>query len=273
MILKISGILVKKLSKKVIVAVPRDPTVSNTLTMGATLREIRKLAGVTQTDLSERMGIKQSALSRLENRDDIMVSTLRNYVGALDARLMINAEFDNDSPVSFRIRDAFEVDDVHEDQFLLPIFEDEPFKPKRDLVLSIRPQYAEPILLGKKTIELRRRFPKNVPAGTFAYIYTTSPTRAMTGFAEIGGVERIGLDQIWQQHSKAACISRQSFDEYFKGLSEGFAINFRNPKRLHRSLDLAELRERFGFEPPQSFLYVKPQLREAMKYEFSTIPD
>jgi len=262
-----------KLSKKVIEAVSVDSEMSDDLALGSKLQDIRQLAGVTQVELSDRMGINQSTLSKLENRDDIMVSTLRNYVGALDARLIIGAEFDNNSPIKFRIRDAFDLDGIHEDQFLLPIFEDEPFRPKRDLVLSIKPQYADPIFSGLKTIELRRRFPIDVPSGTFAFIYTTSPTRAMTGFAEIDGVERIGIEKIWRQYSKAACISKKSFDDYFSGLSEGFAINFRNPKRLERSLNLTELRERFDFEPPQSFLYAKPQLREAMKYEFSTIPD
>lgn len=262
-----------KLSKKIIEAVSAKSKNNSEFDVGSRLQEIRKLAGLTQVELSRRMGIKQAALSKLENRDDVLVSTLKSYVNALDARLIIDAAFEQDSPVKFRIRDAFDLDEIHEDQFLLPIFEDVLFREKRDVVLSIKPQYAEPIIDGIKTVELRRRFPKNVPQGTFAYIYTTSPVRALTGLAEIKSVEQKSIEEIWKKHSKTACIKKKDFLHYFSGLDAGFVISFKNPVRLKRSIELNELRERFNFEPPQSFLYAKPHLREAIKYESAAISD
>lgn len=55
------------------------------------LRELRDLAGVTQVDLAEDIGISQAELSRFENRGDVRMSTLRRYVEALGGKLEVIA--------------------------------------------------------------------------------------------------------------------------------------------------------------------------------------
>lgn len=55
----------------------------------ASLEEIRRRAGFTQRDLGERMGITQSDVSKLERRDDVLISTLRRYVEAVGGNLHI----------------------------------------------------------------------------------------------------------------------------------------------------------------------------------------
>ena len=47
------------------------------------LAELRKLEGVTQVGLAEKLGIKQPAISQLEQQDDMQVSTLQRIVKAL----------------------------------------------------------------------------------------------------------------------------------------------------------------------------------------------
>lgn len=49
------------------------------------LAEIRKVAAQTQTQLAQRMGIKQAAVSRIEGRDDLLLSTLAEYAAAAGA--------------------------------------------------------------------------------------------------------------------------------------------------------------------------------------------
>jgi predicted transcriptional regulator len=53
----------------------------------------------------------------------------------------------------------------------------------RDLLVSVRPKYASQILSGKKTVELRRKFPETIAAGTLALIYSSSPVRAIVRYA------------------------------------------------------------------------------------------
>jgi predicted transcriptional regulator len=59
------------------------------------LSELRKLVGVTQVEAAAEMGIGQSALSQLESRDDMQVSTLRRIIEALGGRLEIIATLPN----------------------------------------------------------------------------------------------------------------------------------------------------------------------------------
>lgn len=59
---------------------------------GETLAAVRKAGALTQTQLAERMGVTQGAISQLENKPDMLLSTLRNYliaVGAERPRLLV----------------------------------------------------------------------------------------------------------------------------------------------------------------------------------------
>jgi len=232
--------------------------------IGTSLKRIRENCGLTQSQLARRMKVNQAAISKLEKRDDLQLTTVRKYVEALGARLNIDAAFPANSLMGLKLLDAFEVNSTDEDQLILPIFREEAFRANRDVVLSIKPQYSEKIIEGIKTVELRRRFPVSAPRGTIAYIYSTSPIRAMIGMAEIDGVTRLPVDQLWKQYSREAVIKKQDFYKYFEGVEEGFALQFRNVQSFSEPLSLEYLRARFGFEPPQSYLYAKHNFREAL---------
>lgn len=57
------------------------------------LDALRKARRVTQTQLADRLKIRQGNVSRLERRDDMHVSTLREVVEALGGELEITARF------------------------------------------------------------------------------------------------------------------------------------------------------------------------------------
>ena len=61
------------------------------------LAELRKLEGITQTELAERLGIKQPTLSQLESQDDMQISTLRRIVQALGGEVDITIRMPNGS--------------------------------------------------------------------------------------------------------------------------------------------------------------------------------
>lgn len=242
------------------------------LHVGQRLREIRRRAGLTQADLAARLGVGQGALSKLERRSDILMSTLRDYIAALGATLRVDAYFSDPSAVISHFAEAdYAFDAVDENQLVFPLLEEAAYPSRRDVVFSIKPEYSEKIVTGEKTVELRRRFPVSVPDGTVAMIYSTSPTRALTGLAEISSVSKLTPTEIWQQYSGEACIERRDFDAYFAGVDCGFVISLKRARRLRRPLDLKELRDRFGFEPPQSYLYASSIMREALKYECSNL--
>ncbi len=60
------------------------------------LYELRHAEAVSQAELAGRLDVTQGAISKLEHSDDVRVSTLRQYLDALGARLELVAVFDDD---------------------------------------------------------------------------------------------------------------------------------------------------------------------------------
>lgn len=61
--------------------------------LSLTLAELRQSLGVTQQDMTDELGVIQSALSKLENQEDIQISTLYRYIKALGGTLQLVAHF------------------------------------------------------------------------------------------------------------------------------------------------------------------------------------
>ncbi len=57
------------------------------------LNQLREARNLTQTSLAETLGVNQGAVSKLEKRADMYVSTLRAYLKAVGAELQIRAVF------------------------------------------------------------------------------------------------------------------------------------------------------------------------------------
>jgi DNA-binding XRE family transcriptional regulator len=52
-----------------------------------TLKDLRKAAHQTQKDLAEAWGVGQDTISRLEKRNDMLLSTLQHYVESIGGKL------------------------------------------------------------------------------------------------------------------------------------------------------------------------------------------
>lgn len=63
------------------------------------LRELREQRGMTQEALADKLGITQDSVSRLEQRSDVRISTLRKTVEAMGGSLKLVAEFPGHPPV------------------------------------------------------------------------------------------------------------------------------------------------------------------------------
>jgi len=63
------------------------------------LRELRRAHKLTQERIAEALEIGQDQVSRLEQRSDLLISTLRSYIEAMGGRLTLIAEFPNRQPV------------------------------------------------------------------------------------------------------------------------------------------------------------------------------
>ena len=65
----------------------------------ATLKDLRKATQHTQDDLAVAMGVGQGTISRIEKRQDMLVSTLQHYVEGIGGTLQIMATFPNRPPL------------------------------------------------------------------------------------------------------------------------------------------------------------------------------
>ena len=125
-----------------------------------------------------------------------------------------------------------------------------------ELLISIRPEHADNIVKGVKTVEFRRRFPPEQRVrGATIWIYSTAPVREVIGTAIVVSVERMRTAALWQAYADQGAVSRGVFEDYFEGVSEGHAIRLGGVRRLRMPVDAARL-EALDFATPQSYRFV-----------------
>ena len=64
-----------------------------------TLRELRHARKLTQVRMAKKLGITQDSVSRLEQRSDLLLSTLRKTIEAMGGNLSLVAQFPDREPV------------------------------------------------------------------------------------------------------------------------------------------------------------------------------
>ena len=57
------------------------------------LHELRRARALTQRDIAKMLKVNQPAVSKIEQRADVYVSSLRSYIEAVGGKLKIVAEF------------------------------------------------------------------------------------------------------------------------------------------------------------------------------------
>jgi transcriptional regulator with XRE-family HTH domain len=74
-------------------AAPETLAVADALRESYRLRGLREARGLTQTEVAERLEVRQVSVSRMESRSDVRVSTLRAVIEAMGGRLEVRAVF------------------------------------------------------------------------------------------------------------------------------------------------------------------------------------
>jgi predicted transcriptional regulator len=118
----------------------------------------------------------------------------------------------------------------------------------------VKPQYANAILDGTKTVELRRTRP-NLPDGSLVILYSSTPTRAVVGWAHLTGVREGTPIEIWDNYGAAAAIEEPDYDAYFDGTDQAFALELEDVVAAVQPIPLEVIRS-IGIQPPQSWRYV-----------------
>jgi predicted transcriptional regulator len=125
----------------------------------------------------------------------------------------------------------------------------------RSLLLSLRPRFAEAILGGAKTTELRRR-PIKASPGTVVVLYASAPTMAIVGTAVLVDIVALSPHTAWRRYRHTLSLSWPEFIEYLAGAERAHLLRLDDVKELDRPLTLQSLRRTAPFQPPQSFRYL-----------------
>lgn len=123
------------------------------------------------------------------------------------------------------------------------------------IVLSINPAHVKKILDGEKLFEYRRkRASKPIK---FIYIYETAPVKKVVAKAEVWDILEYPPDYLWEGTKEDSGISKEFFDEYFKGKEMAYAYMLGPVSVYDKPKELSD----FGLKSaPQSYAYVRSDL-------------
>ncbi|MBZ5735641.1 hypothetical protein K8Z61_14190 [Nocardioides sp. TRM66260-LWL] len=128
----------------------------------------------------------------------------------------------------------------------------------RVALMAIRPQYAQAILTGAKTVEFRKRgLADDVDT---VLVYETAPTRSVVGVFKVDDTVRMSPRGLWRRFGSVGAIARGDFMSYYDtsptavGLVVGTVVSLRVP------VPLSELRP--SPPVPQSFSYLPADVLE-----------
>lgn len=123
---------------------------------------------------------------------------------------------------------------------------------KKKIVISINPQYVEKIISGEKKFEYRTKAAKQDINKII--IYETKPIKKIVAEVEILDVVIASPEELWSQTKEYSGITKNFFDEYFKGKTVAYAYKLGKVKVYERPKSLLD----FGLKmAPQSFAYVE----------------
>lgn len=71
----------------------RNEEQAKALLAAMSLAELREALDITQEEMAHRLEVAQSNVSRLERREDMLLSTLKEFVAALGGELQLVAAF------------------------------------------------------------------------------------------------------------------------------------------------------------------------------------
>ena len=125
-----------------------------------------------------------------------------------------------------------------------------------NVLLSIKPKYAEAIINGNKLFEFRKSIFKYEQIER-VYIYASAPISRVIGYFKVGRVTKDNPAQLWDDYKEFSGISHAEFSRYFKDHSIGYAIEIKSLKKFEKSIDPKDII--IGFVPPRSFRYVDGQ--------------
>jgi predicted transcriptional regulator len=133
----------------------------------------------------------------------------------------------------------------------------------RTVLYSVKPEFANLILSGQKTVELRKRAPMLEPNDR-VLLYASSPQKQLVGLIEVTEIITDQIDLLWARVEERACIDLDRFQDYFRGKELGFGLCLGRVQAFQKPISLDDLRAQWqGFNPPQDYRYVTLEMKSS----------
>ena len=121
------------------------------------------------------------------------------------------------------------------------------------VMLSIKPEFVNQIILGNKKYEYRKKiFKKNVDT---VVIYATKPIGKLIGEFKISKILKDTPNNIWNETHKYSGITEDFFMNYFCNTDSAFALQIENFYEYDTPIDPYMVNK--NFYPPQSYMYIE----------------
>lgn len=131
-------------------------------------------------------------------------------------------------------------------------------KNKKVVFLPIKPKFAFEILKGNKTVEFRKRFPKNI---CFVIVYASSPEKKILCYFDVSKITQMTPNEAWSLYSQKGCIKKNDFDSYYESKDFSTVIEIEKVHKLSHPIDINKL----NLKIPQSYCYLDEDIWTLIK--------
>ena len=120
------------------------------------------------------------------------------------------------------------------------------------ILISIKPEYVNEILSGRKKYEYRKVKAKKDNVDKMI-IYATAPIMKVVAEIEILKVLEDSPDLIWENTKEYSGINKSFYDKYYENRNIAIAYQLGKVKKYNKPKELSD----FGISySPQSFIYI-----------------
>ena len=122
------------------------------------------------------------------------------------------------------------------------------------LLMSIRPDYAEQIISGQKAVEIRKRFSEKW-TGKKVTIYASQPASSLLGDATVKSVICGEPQAVWNEFQQYIACSRQQFNRYIGTTNKVYAVVLGDVRPFSEKIPISQLSHllKQDLKPPQSY--------------------
>jgi predicted transcriptional regulator len=123
-------------------------------------------------------------------------------------------------------------------------------------ILSIKPVYANQILAGTKTIELRKSS-MNLRPDDVVLVYSSAPEQQIDLWFRVKQVETLPVEEMWRLYQDRLGIAHEDYAAYFADVERAVGLHVGEVHRL-APVSLDEIRSLVsGFVPPQGLIWLR----------------